>query len=95
MVGPGPLSSGAGGRVKKATTPIPQHSRISTSRARPTSRPRSVARPRSSAVGKDIALVPAKQVELGAVGQEIEALLGQFRPAFALEQRVEMLLQRV
>ena len=46
-------------------------------------------------VGEDVELGPTLEVEAGAVGQEIEAGLGERGAPFAGEHRVELLLQRV
>src|SRR5690348_12356521 len=49
----------------------------------------------ASDMGEDVDLGPARQVELRARGQEIEAGLGQLHPPLALQPPVELLPQAV
>src|SRR6266446_6173011 len=44
-------------------------------------------------MGEYVAFTPAREVEFGASGQEVEAGLGQFHAAFALEHRIERVFQ--
>ena len=46
-------------------------------------------------MSENVAFAPAGEVEFGARGQEIEAGLGQFHPAFAFEHRIERVFQPV